>query len=90
MYCAGDICIAQEITCKSIGQDTSPCTTAPPPPRLQGDQNFLIQKNIADPKMRCHQNSFRIWRVTESILGKKNVFFFINHIIFFIFQICIL
>ena len=45
----------------SIGQDTSPCT---PPPLLQVDQNFLTQKIFADPKMRCHQNSFGIWRVT--------------------------
>ena len=25
---------------------------APPPPRLQVDQNFLTQKIVADPKMR--------------------------------------
>ena len=47
-----------------------------PPPRLQVDQNFLTQKIAADPKMRCHQKSFGIWRVTEAILDKKNVFFF--------------
>ena len=45
-----------------------------PPPRLQVDQHFLTQKIVADPKMRCHQNSFGIWRVTEAILGKKRVF----------------
>ena len=42
-----------------------------PPPRLQVDQNFLTQKIVADPKMRCHQKSFGIWRVTEAILGQK-------------------
>ena len=47
-----------------------------PPPRLQVDQNFLTQKIIADPKMRCHQKSFGIWRVTEAILGQKTCFFF--------------
>ena len=47
----------------------------PPPPRLQVDQNFLTQKIVADPKMRCHQKSFGIWRVTEAILGKKTCFF---------------
>ena len=46
-----------------------------PPPRLQVDQNFLTQKIVADPKMRCHQKSFGIWRVTEAILGKKTCFF---------------
>ena len=68
---------------------------APPPPRLQVDQNFLTQKIVADPKMRCHQKSFGIWRVTEAILGqktyflKKNIFwkkFIINHTIFKIFR----
>ena len=49
--------------------------TVHPPPRLQVDQNFLTQKIVADPKMRCHQKSFGIWRVTEAILGKKRVFF---------------
>ena len=62
-----------------------------PPPRLQVDQNFLTQKIVADPKMRCHQKSFGIWRVTEAILGQKacffskNIFwkkFIINHTIF--------
>ena len=48
---------------------------APPPPRLQVDQNFLTQKIVADPKMRCHQKSFGIWRVTEAILGQKTFFF---------------
>ena len=46
-----------------------------PPPRLQVDQNFLTQKIVADPKMRCHQKSFGIWRVTEAILGQKTFFF---------------
>ena len=46
-----------------------------PPPRLQVDQNFLTQKIVADPKMRCHQKSFGIWRVTEAILGQKTCFF---------------
>ena len=50
--------------------------TVHPPPRLQVDQNFLIQKIVADPKMRCHQKSFGIWRVTEAILGQKTWFFF--------------
>ena len=45
------------------------------PPRLQVDQNFLTRKIVADPKMRCHQKSFGIWRVTEAILGKKTLFF---------------
>ena len=45
------------------------------PPRLQVDQNFLTQKIVADPKMRCHQKSFGIWRVTEAILGQKTCFF---------------
>ena len=63
----------------------------PPPPRLQVDQNFLTQKIVADPKMRCHQKSFGIWRVTEAILGQKTCFFsknifwkkfIINHTIF--------
>ena len=49
-----------------------------PPPRLQVDQNFLTPKIVADPKMRCHQKSFGIWRVTEAILGKKTCFFFKN------------
>ena len=44
------------------------------PPRLQVDQNFLAQKIVADPKMRCHQKSFGIWRVTEAILGQKTCF----------------
>ena len=67
--------------------------TVHPPPRLQVDQNFLTQKIVADPKMRCHQKSFGIWRVTEAILGQKMCFFFsknifwkkfiINHTIFF-------
>ena len=66
-----------------------------PPPRLQVDQNFLTQKIVADPKMRCHQKSFGIWRVTEAILGKKTFFFsknifckkfIINHTIFLIFR----
>ena len=48
---------------------------APPPPRLQVDQNFLTQKIVADPKMRCHQKSFGIWRVTEAILSQKTCFF---------------
>ena len=65
------------------------------PPRLQVDQNFLTQKIVADPKMRCHQKSFGIWRVTEAILGQKTCFFsknvfwkkfIINHTIFFIFR----
>ena len=30
--------------------------------------------------MRYHQKSFGIWRVTEAILGKKNVFF-LKHIL---------
>ena len=47
----------------------------PPPPRLQVDQNFLTQKIVVDPKMRCHQKSLGIWRVTEAILGQKRVFF---------------
>ena len=51
------------------------------PPRLQVDQNFLTQKIVADPKMRCHQKSFGIWRVTEAILGKKTCFFFKKHIL---------
>ena len=50
-------------------------TVHPPPPRLQVDQNFLTQKIVADPKMRCHQKSFGIWRVTEAILGQKTCFF---------------
>ena len=29
-------------------------------------------KVAADPKMRCHQKSFDIWRVTEAISDKKN------------------
>ena len=45
-----------------------------PPPRLQVDPHYLTQKMVADPKMRCNQNSFGIWRVTEVILGKKRVF----------------
>ena len=49
--------------------------TVHPPPRLQVDQNFLTQKIVADPKMRCHQKSFGIWRVTEAILGQKTCFF---------------
>ena len=66
-----------------------------PPPRLQVDQNFLTQKIVADPKMRCHQKSFGIWRVTEAILGQKTCFFLknifwkkfiINHTIFLIFR----
>ena len=48
---------------------------APPPPRLQVDRNFLTQKIVADPKTRCHQKSFGIWRVTEAILGQKTCFF---------------
>ena len=52
-----------------------------PPPRLQVDQNFLTQKIVADPKMRCHQKSFGIWRVTEVILGQKTCFFFQKHIL---------
>ena len=65
------------------------------PPRLQVDQNFLTQKIVADPKMRCHQKSFGIWRVTEAILGQKTCFFsknifwkkfIINHTIFLIFR----
>ena len=69
--------------------------TVHPPPRLQVDQNFLTQKIVADPKMRCHQKSFGIWRVTEAILGKKTCFFpknifwkkfIINHTIFLIFR----
>ena len=68
---------------------------APPPPRLQVDQNFLTQKIVADPKMRCHQKSFGIWRVTEAIFGQKTCFFsknifwkkiIINHTIFLIFR----
>ena len=51
------------------------------PPRLQVDQNFLTQKIVADPKMRCHQKSFGIWRVTEAILGQKTCFFFKKHIL---------
>ena len=47
----------------------------PPSPRLQVDQHFLTQKIVADPKMRCHQKSFGIWRVTETILGQKRGFF---------------
>ena len=54
---------------------------APPPPRLQVDQNFLTQKIVADPKMRCHQKSFGIWRVTEAILGQKTCFFSKKHIL---------
>ena len=66
-----------------------------PPPRLQVDQNFLTQKIVADPKIRCHQKSFGIWRVTEAILGQKTCFFsknifwkkfIINHTIFLIFR----
>ena len=66
-----------------------------PPPRLQVDKNFLTQKIVADPKMRCHQKSFGIWRVTEAILGQKTCFFsknifwrkfIINHTIFLIFR----
>ena len=45
------------------------------PPRLQVDQNFLTQKIVADPKMRCHQKSFGIWKVTEVILCQKTCFF---------------
>ena len=65
------------------------------PPRLQVDQNFLTQKIVADPKMRCHQKSFGIWRATEAILGQKTCFFsknicwkkfIINHTIFKIFR----
>ena len=52
-----------------------------PPPRLQVDQNFLTQKIVADPKMRCLQKSFGIWRVTEAILGQKTWFFFQKHIL---------
>ena len=68
---------------------------APPPPQLQVDQNFLTQKIVADPKMRCHQKSFGIWRVTEAILGQKTCFFsknifwkkfIINHTIFLNFR----
>ena len=55
--------------------------TVHPPPRLQVDQNFLTQKIVADPKMRCHQKSFGIWRVTEAILGQKTCFFFKKHIL---------
>ena len=51
-----------------------------PPPRLQVDQNFLTQKIATDLKMRCHQNSFGIWRVTVAILGKKTCFFKKKHI----------
>ena len=51
------------------------------PPRLQVDQNFLTQKIVADPKMRCHQKSFGIWRVTEAILGQKTCFFSKKHIL---------
>ena len=66
-----------------------------PPPRLQVDQNFLTQKIVADPKMRCHQKSIGIWRVTEAILGQKTCFFsknifwkkfIINHTIFLNFR----
>ena len=69
--------------------------TVHPPPRLQVDQNFLTQKIVADPKMRCHQKSFGIWRVTEAILGQKTCFFsknifwkkfIINHTIFLNFR----
>ena len=68
---------------------------APPPPRLQVDQIFLTQKIVADLKMRCHQKSFGIWRVTEAILGQKTCFFsknifwkkiIINHTIFLNFR----
>ena len=31
-----------------------------PPPRLQVDQNFLTQKIVSGPKIRCHQKSFGI------------------------------
>ena len=48
----------------------------PPLPRLHVDQKNLTQKTVEDPKMRCHQNSFGIWMVTESILGKKKRDFF--------------
>ena len=54
--------------------------TVHPPPRLQVDQNFLTQKIVADPKMRCHQKSFGIWRVTKAILGQKTCFF-LKHIL---------
>ena len=69
--------------------------TVHPPPRLQVDQNFQTQKIVADPKMRCHQKSFGIWRVTEAILGQKTCFFsknifwkkfIINHTIFLNFR----
>ena len=42
---------------------------------------FLTQKIVADPKMRCHQKSFGIWKVTEAILGKKTWVFFKKHIL---------
>ena len=86
-------CITSTSTCTKVNVDFNwtivTCVivyrpgyfTVHPPPRLQVDQNFLTQKIVADPKMRCHQKSFGIWRVTEAILGKKNVFFFKKHIL---------
>ena len=50
------------------------------PPRLQVDQNFQTQKIVADPKMRCRQNSFGIWSVREAILGQETFFFFKKHL----------
>ena len=65
---------------------------APPSPRLQVDQNFLTQKIVADPQMRCHQNCFWDMEGHRGNFGSKNVFFssknifwkkiIINHIIF--------
>ena len=66
------------------------------PPRLQVEQNFLTQKIVADPKMRCHQKSFGIWRVghrghfrSKTCFFSKNIFwkkFIINHTIFLNFR----
>ena len=84
-----------EYNCFEVSLSARILHRAPPPPRLQVDQNFLTQKIVADPKMRCHQKSFGIWRVTEAILGQKTCFssknifwkkFIINHTIFLNFR----
>ena len=52
-----------------------------PPPRLQVEQNFLTQNIVAVPKIKCHQNSFGIWRVTRALLNKKTCFFYKKNIL---------
>ena len=55
--------MAEPISHPAIGQETSPCT---PPPPAPSEPTLSDPENCCGSENQFHQNSFGIWRVTET------------------------